>query len=272
MQNVLVIGAGRVGKGISTELTNKGYSVENYSSKELEANSNLPFSLFDFDTFYWCARESGIPTDISNTGKLFSTLLFEIEKLRWKGLFVFLSSAGEVYGEGLGYPAFEKSPLKPISDYGRSKVRNEVLLMELANSVGFHLLIARISSVYELQIEDPGIFGAILRSLYLKHELTIVGGHQSRDFIHLQDVINCLIVLAEGKNYSVFNLATGISITIFDLVKIFEDEVGPMNQLTVIDRVDGIQQSHLSIEKIKAVVTDFPQPVREKIGKMIFKI
>ena len=107
MQNVLVIGAGRVGKGLSTELTNKGYSVENYSSKELEANSNLPFSLFDFDTFYWCARESGIPTDISNTGKLFSTLLFEIEKLRWKGLFVFLSSAGEVYGEGLGYPAFE---------------------------------------------------------------------------------------------------------------------------------------------------------------------
>jgi len=271
MQNVLVIGMGRVGKGLSSELANRGYVVENYSSQELEESSRLPFNLANFDTFYWCARESGIPSDKSNTRRLFSALLFEIEKLRWRGLFVFLSSAGEVYGEGIGYRALETSPLKPISDYGRTKVKNEALLMKLANTVGFDLLVARISSIYELQNEDPGIFGAILRSINLKHQLTVIGGHQSRDFIHLQDVINCLILLAENKSYSVFNLATGNSITIFNLVKIFEDAIGPVNELTIIKMADGIQHSRLSIEKIRGVITEVPQPVPDKIEEMIFK-
>ena len=268
MQQILVIGAGRVGKGLSKELANSGYYVENYSSQELVKSSPLPFNLANFDTFYWCARESGIPNDKSNTGKLFSDLLFEIKKLKWRGLFVFLSSAGEVYGEGNGYPTLETSPLNPTSDYGRTKVRNEVLLMDLANITGFDLLVARISSIYELENEDPGIIGAILRSL---NKLTIVGGHQSRDFIHLLDVIRCLIRLAESENFSVFNLATGNSITILNLLKIFEDVIGPMNKLTIIQRSDGIQNSLLSVEKLKSIVTNLPQPIYSKIEEMNFK-
>lgn len=271
MQQILVIGAGRVGKGLSKELANSGYYVENYSSQELVKSSPLPFNLANFDTFYWCARESGIPNDKSNTGKLFSDLLFEIKKLRWRGLFIFLSSAGEVYGEGNGYPALETSPLIPTSDYGRTKVKNEVLLTNLANITGFDLLVARISSIYELENEDPGIIGAILRSLNLKHKLTIFGGHQSRDFIHLLDVIRCLIRLAESENFSVFNLATGNSITILNLVKIFEDAIGPMSELTIIQRSDGIQNSLLSVEKLKSIVTDLPQPVYSKIEEINFK-
>jgi len=271
MQQILVIGKGRVGKGLSNELANNGYYVENYSSQELEKSSPMPFNLANFDTFYWCARESGIPNDISNTGKLFSELLFEIKKLRWRGLFVFLSSAGEVYGEGVGYPVLETSPLNPTSDYGRTKVRNEVLLMDLANTVGFDLLVARISSIYEIDNQDPGIVGAILRSLNLKHRLTIFGGNQSRDFIHLQDVISCLIRLAESENFSVFNLATGHSITILNLVKIFEDMIGPMSELTIVKRSAGIQNSLLSVEKLKSIVTDLPQPVYSKVEEITFK-
>ena len=271
MQKILVIGLGRVGKGITQELTNRGYHVENYSSKKLEINQALPFNLLVFDAVYWCARESGIPTDISNSGKLFSSMLFEIEKLKWKGVFVFLSSAGEVYGEGLGYPALETTPLRPISDYGKSKVRNEEILQKLAFRIGFELLIARISSIYENHEADPGIFGAILKSVFFNHELTIIGGNQSRDFIHLQDVNHCLIALIESANFSIFNVAAGNSITIFELVKIFEDKFGHINKIKIIKKYDGIKQSQLSIEKMKGVVTAVPQLVHHRVETMIFK-
>lgn len=63
---------------------------------------------------------------------------------------VFLaSSAGGVYGQGEGGAVTEDSPCRPISDYGRSKLRQERALVEWARQQPqVSTLIARVSNLY----------------------------------------------------------------------------------------------------------------------------
>jgi UDP-glucose 4-epimerase len=63
---------------------------------------------------------------------------------------VFLaSSAGGVYGQGGAGPATEDSPCRPISRYGRTKLRQEAALLEWASHhPPTSTLVARISNLY----------------------------------------------------------------------------------------------------------------------------
>jgi UDP-glucose 4-epimerase len=63
---------------------------------------------------------------------------------------VFLaSSAGGVYGEGGPGPATEESPCRPMSEYGRTKLRQEAALAEWARQQALvSTLVARVSNLY----------------------------------------------------------------------------------------------------------------------------
>lgn len=154
-------------------------------------------------------------------------LMFAMHKLGLeKTRFVFLSSAG-VYGNPTKLPITEDMPLNPLSPYAVHKVMCEELCKYFANNYGMDVKVARIFSAY-----GAGLKKQIFWDMYNKSQntgrLDMFGtGDESRDYIHVDDVIEALYLLATTESDQViFNVANGEEITIREATECFADCAG----------------------------------------------
>lgn len=261
MQNALVIGSGRVGLAFTNELSTLNYEALNVGVRAQSELRQVFDKLNKFDTIFWCARDAGTPDNETNCEAIFLDLLKQIELSSWKGLFVFLSTAGEIYGDSKIFENSEESPANPTSLYGERKLSHEKEISKISIKVGFNVLVLRISNIYELNTEDQGIVGSILRHLVMQESLTIIGGHQERDFILLSDVARIAIKLAEKSCESVFNIATGCPKSILKLVSLFENTLDKKAQPLLLGDHYGVLTANFSIAKMASKIEDFPRNI-----------
>lgn len=141
--------------------------------------------------------------------------------------FVFASTGGAIYGEQDYYPADEAHPTKPESPYGVSKRAAEVYL-EYFSRQGIECVSLRFSNVYGPRQNPHGEAGVVSifgERLAKGEEIFVYGdGNQTRDFIHVSDIVNAFIVVTHENHgqgsFAVFNVGTGIENTVNDIVKI----------------------------------------------------
>ena len=271
MQNTLVIGAGRVGLAITNQLSSLNYKTSNIAARaQLELEKTFQ-DIEKFDTIFWCARDAGIPGDETNCEEVFSKILSVLRLKSWQGKFVFLSTAGEIYGDSGDQVNTEESPVNPTSLYGTRKLEHEKEVINVSSRVGFSFLILRISSIYELEINDRGIVGAIMRHLILRENLTLFNGNQERDFIQLSDVAKIAVALVEKKYSSIVNIASGSSISILNLVKLFESALGKKAHPLYTEDFIGSRTANFSISKMKSHISRKPIPIELTIKSVLPK-
>ena len=115
------------------------------------------------------------------------------------GLFFFASSAGGVYSGVDAPPYDERSPLLPLSHYGRAKLEAESLVTEWSQRNEASALIGRIANLYGpgQNISKPqGIISQICRSYLLGYPLSIyVSLDTLRDYIFAPD---CAALVADA--------------------------------------------------------------------------
>ncbi|OYV70024.1 MAG: hypothetical protein B7Z72_07430, partial [Gemmatimonadetes bacterium 21-71-4] len=173
---------------------------------------------------------------------------------------VFSSSGGVVYGERHP-PHTETAPKLPVSPYGVSKLAAEYYLACYARLYGLEAVALRYSNVYGPRQDPHGeagvvaIFGNRLRT---GKALTIFGdGSQTRDFVHVSDVVEAIVQsskspAAVGKAY---NIGTGTEISIKDLAQTM---IGLSGKKLVIDFKPGLPgEIPKSVAKIDAARADF---------------
>lgn len=127
---------------------------------------------------------------------------------------VFVSSGGAIYGEA-SRPATEATMPAPSSYYGVHKLAAEghVALC------GLPYAIARPTNIYGPR-QVSGLEGAVVAAFVAqgiaRQPLTIDGdGRQTRDFVHVRDVVDALIRLGEvGGPVGTWNVASGRRISI----------------------------------------------------------
>jgi len=270
MERILIFGLGRVGKAFNSALASNGEKIESVSSRLTftEINRSLSGGLKSFQTIIWAGRDAGLPTNSDNSSVLFYDLLQEIEKTRWDGYFVFISSAGEIYGEVRSLPAQETDEISPISKYGKLKAKHENLLLNLAKKESFRSLVVRVSNIYEVSLDDPGIVGALLRSALLEDQFKLQGGQQIRDFIELKDLAICVEKLISHEANGVYNVATGHSISIDDLVDKIEDLTLKTITATRDSKDFGINCSRISIKKLEDLLKWKPDPIETHLHQI----
>lgn len=138
--------------------------------------------------------------------------------------FVFLSSGGAVYGECDG--ASEFTLPKPASYYGAHKYLAERYL-ELS---GLSYATARLANVYgpgQRAGLEGGVVAIFLEKLLGGDHITINGtGSQSRDFVYVSDVGDAVLTMLDSCLNGTWNVGTGLSTTILDLLLVLEDELG----------------------------------------------
>lgn len=245
---VLITGAlGFIGHKVGLYFIDKGYEVTGWD--RLSSNDPFEVSLVDMlkendiiealqscqpDIVIHCAGSADVGKSVQNPesdyeGNVTVThnLLFALHKLGMESTrVVFLSSAG-VYGNPDKLPITEDMPLNPLSPYAVHKVMCEELCKYFASNYKMHIKVARIFSAY-----GAGLRKQIFWDMYNKYKntgrLDMFGtGNESRDYIHVDDVVQSLFILATTDSSDViFNVANGEEVTIREATELFADCTG----------------------------------------------
>lgn len=143
---------------------------------------------------------------------------------------VVTSSAG-IFGELKTLPIREDHQVEPDSPYGCTKLCQEKLCLAYAKLYGIDAVALRYFNVYgpNQRFDAYGNVIPIFAFSMLRGEpLTIFGdGEQTRDFIHVDDVVQANIKAAHTPSISgAYNIASASRITINELVRLLERASG----------------------------------------------
>jgi len=134
-----------------------------------------------------------------------------------------LASSCVIYGEASNFPIGEEEPPRPKSPYGVSKLASEAYWMLAHELYGLKTVALRYFNVYGPR-QRMDKYGGVI-SLFVYRALrglppVIYGdGKQTRDFIHVRDVVRANLLAASRNRVigEVINIASGHEISINEL-------------------------------------------------------
>ncbi|MGH6894030.1 MAG: NAD-dependent epimerase/dehydratase family protein [Dongiaceae bacterium] len=132
-----------------------------------------------------------------------------------------LVCAGTGFEYGPTARATETSESRPVSEYAASKAAGLMLTRTLCRIEEVPLTWLRTFSVYgPLQAHYFVVPHTIVKALR-GETIDITGGEQTRDFVHIDDVVDAYLAAAEVPSAAddVFNICTGVPTTIRGLVE-----------------------------------------------------
>jgi UDP-glucose 4-epimerase len=243
-KKVLVTGgAGFIGFHLSKKLSTLTSNLtiyDNLSSGKLENVQDVPQAKFvkgdildlktlcnqeKADLIYHLAAQVVVPYSMENPMEDFETnakgTLCVLEKARKDDAKLVFASSAAVYGNPTVFPTPEEYGFHPFSCYGLSKVVGEQYCQMYREQYGLDIAITRFANVYGSRCH--GVIHDFLDKLAKDpNKLVIIGtGLQSRDFVHVSDVVDALVKIGvkEDANGQVYNLGYGKTYSILELAK-----------------------------------------------------
>jgi len=131
-------------------------------------------------------------------------------------------------------PTDEEKPLFPTSIYAVNKRDHEEMFLAVGNAYKIPTVALRYFNVYGSRqaLSNPytgvcAIFSA--RLLNGKSPVIFEDGLQSRDFVHVRDIVqaNMLAMEKQEADYQVFNVGSGRALTILDIARILTSSIAP---------------------------------------------
>ena len=232
MKNILITGgAGYIGSKLITKLLDLNYNVTvvdalKFSSRSLNhlfgnkkftfikgdvRNLKLMKSLVKKNEFIIpLAALVGAPLCEKNKKEAIQVNLNSIKKLmgmlsKNNKIIYLTTNSGYGVGEKNKY-CDEKSPLNPVSLYGRTKVDAEKIVMKFKSCIGF-----RLATVfgYSYRMRTDLLVNNFVFTAIKKKKLTIYEPHFRRNYIHVNDVVDGIIYSINNFNRlksNVYNL------------------------------------------------------------------
>ena len=216
MERILITGGGGyIGSRLVPELLKQGYKVkvlDNFmygQNSLLDCCDNKKFEVLRGD----CRNEktlekamdgadilaplaciTGFPASDADQTAAVSTNLEAIKtllKLRDKKQKVLFFNTNSGYGIGQKDKfCTEETPLNPVSLYGRTKVESEKCVLEAGNAISFRL--ATVFGASSRPRLDLLVNDFVYRAVW-DNFVVIFGGHATRNYIHILDVVDTFI-------------------------------------------------------------------------------
>ena len=279
MKNILITGgAGYIGSKLATKLVSLNYKVTiidslNFSSKSLEhlfCNPNFTFVKGDVrnkrlmnklirknEFIIPLAALVGAPLCSRNKEEAISinvnAIKLLLKSLKKKNKVIFLTTNS---GYGIGEKnkhCNEESPLRPISLYGKTKVQAEKMISSYQNSISFRLATV-FGNSYRMR-SDLLVNNFVYNALKDK-KLTIYEPHFRRNYIHIDDVVDC--ILYSIKNFrklksNIYNLGlSSANLTKYMLAKKIKKKIKSLKIIIVKNKKDPDQRDYyVSNKKIE---------------------
>ncbi len=124
----------------------------------------------------------------------------------------------------------ENLKCRPISAYGKNKLKNTTDTIEIYKNKAFPSIVVRLFQVYGPLDDEKKIIPFTIKNCLKNRYFNLTQGFQTRDFCHIDDVVNAIIKLLETRNSKVlgkiFNIGFGKSISIKKLVEKIKRKIG----------------------------------------------
>ena len=256
MRILLIGGGGFIGSSVADRLLQDGHELSVFERprvvpyRAFESNECVKWLTGDLQSVHDMASAiDGIDTVIhlasstlpknSNEDPIFdvqSNLISMIQLLNGMAeagvrKIIFASSGGTIYGKPNYLPIDEDHPTNPITSYGIVKLMVEKYLMLYERMYGIKAISLRIANPYggRQRIETAqGAIAVFLNRVLQRQSVEIWGdGTITRDYIYITDVAESFVkaIAYEGSS-SVFNISSGIGVSLNDLLSVLEKEVG----------------------------------------------
>lgn len=240
---ILIIGKGFIGNNLVRFLKEKSFEITVFDSvkdNEFEYVSYYYGNYYEDEIIFDLIKNNDVIIDTisminpNNQQDIYrESYRIEIErKIRifdkvefYNKRYLFLSSAGTVYGDSPSTVFNENAYPRPISHYGCIKLCLENIIHVYNKNHNF--IVLRISNPYgpgQDYRRGTGFIDAAIKSVLSNEVLTIWGdGTIIRDYIHIYDVCSIIekIIAYEGEE-EVFNISSGIGYSQNDVIKILE--------------------------------------------------
>ncbi|MCJ7793965.1 GDP-mannose 4,6-dehydratase [Candidatus Bathyarchaeota archaeon] len=236
-------GAGFIGYHLCKKLSSLASNLtiyDNLSSGKMENVKDAPNAKFvkgdildlkklgsleKADLIYHLAAQVVVPYSMENPLIDFETnakgTVQVLEKARKDDAKLVFASSAAVYGNPTVFPTSEDYGFHPFSCYGLSKVVGEEYCSMYVNQYGLDITVLRFANVYGLRCH--GVIHDFLDKIAKNpNKLEIIGtGLQSRDFVHVSDVVDALVTVGsdESTNGKTYNIGFGKTTKIIDLAK-----------------------------------------------------
>lgn len=148
--------------------------------------------------------------------------LLEAARRHAVGRFVFSSTGGAIYGDVETIPTPEDTVPVPEAPYGQAKFAAEGYLKLYSILYGMSTVSLRYGNVYGPR-QDPlgeaGVIAIFCGKLLAGERPTVFGdGTQTRDYLHVDDVVAANLAAGDASLTGSFNIGTGRETSVLDLV------------------------------------------------------
>ena len=272
-------GAGFIGSNLVDKLLEDGHEVivfdnetanthdgyywnEKSENHHVDLAQNYSFNLLqtyckDIDCIFHMAADISVQYSIekpfefysNNINSLFNVL--EFAKRYEIGKVVFSSSAS-VYGL-TDKVCVETDATDPLNAYALSKLNGEQIMKMYHDLYSINTVSLRYFNVYGPRQSNVGQYAPVVGIFQKQKEkdtpLTIVGdGKQTRDFVHVSDIVAANILVAATDVHGIYNVGTGIEYSVGQIADMISED-----QVYIPARVGEARRSVADISKIKSI-------------------
>jgi len=132
-------------------------------------------------------------------------------------------SSAVVYSDAGNVPYTEESPVFSEDDYTRLKLNNEQRVINVGG------IVVRLANIIGLGMAKNNVLSDIIFQLHEDGPISVRNDRPVRDFIWLDDVIDALEILILEGRVGVFNIGTGVGISIREMAETVLNVAGKNN-------------------------------------------
>ena len=170
--------------------------------------------------------------------------------------FIYLQSGGAIYNYDSEFPIAEDGSVKPISPYGLSKLTSERYVELLCESAGVSWTSLALSNCYgPVDQNKKGVIYNFWDAISKDISPVINGTNVTRDFIHINDVVEAVLLVLNKPTNSRINISSSIEVSLGELYEliceVLKKDLNPILNSPIKGQ---ITRSALSNKKAKEVL------------------
>jgi UDP-glucose 4-epimerase len=199
----------------------------------LDENLRYVLEKYRPTTIIHTAAQTSVPFSISNPERDLEVNGLGTLKLLQLGLehgcsnFIYLASGGAIYDSNNSMPTSESDREFPVSPYGLSKNLGESYVRILTEGTNCTWTSLALSNVYaHPSLNTKGVIYEFWKAI--SNDLTpkIHGAEVTRDFVHVDDVVEAVIKAINAPTNCRTNISSGIEVSLMELFNIMVKVLG----------------------------------------------
>jgi nucleoside-diphosphate-sugar epimerase len=266
---IAITGAqGYIGQNLLPRLTALGHDIVEISRSNgfdlmtWESVRDIP----KCDIIIHLAAKTSVPESFKDPRFFYQTNLtltinaLELSRL-WSSKVIFMSSY--FYGPPQYTPVDEIHPLRPHNPYAQTKFLSEQICEAFHRDFGVPILAFRLFNIYGPNQPGSFLISEILQKISSGGVVVLKDPRPRRDYIYIEDVLSGIesAINFESKSFDVFNLGTGKSISVLELLNTIH-KMSPIKfefSFTNEFRQGEVLESVADIKKINQVLNWTPK-------------